>query len=224
MGWTSLAKATLGSAGLGLAGGLIQNQASAKAAKKQMEFQERMSNTAYQRAADDLESAGLNRILALGSPASTPGGAMPNIANLGTAMAEGANTGMSYGTSAQQISTQKASADKMLAETKTIDERMKREIMKTKAWQALEPMIGAIGKSVEGWQMILGEMDAEGLQNFWYFLNSPSEAIRRELGKFFKEQYKGFEESDAGQWILDALGQSIEVTKETYQDVKGLFK
>lgn len=44
-------------------------------AREQMRFQERMASTQYQRAAKDLEAAGLNRVLALGSPASAPAGA-----------------------------------------------------------------------------------------------------------------------------------------------------
>lgn len=53
------------------------NAFNAEQAQKQMDFQERMSSTAYQRAMGDMRAAGLNPILAYkqGS-ASTPGGAM----------------------------------------------------------------------------------------------------------------------------------------------------
>lgn len=60
---------------LGDRGQRAANRANLQIAREQMAFQERMSNTAYQRAAQDLEAAGLNRILALGSPASSPAGA-----------------------------------------------------------------------------------------------------------------------------------------------------
>lgn len=83
-------------AAAGIAGGIISSKGQAAAnkqnialAREQMKFQERMSSTAYQRAGSDLSAAGLNRILALGSPASSPGGARANVLNEGAPMAEG---------------------------------------------------------------------------------------------------------------------------------------
>lgn len=77
----------LSSVGSALTGGAIDyfsakdtNKKAKKLAREQMSFQERMSNTSYQRAVKDMRAAGINPMLAyMQGGASTPSGAQPSL-------------------------------------------------------------------------------------------------------------------------------------------------
>lgn len=120
IGPTIAGAASLLGGALGSSGQRSANRANAREAAKNRAFQERMSNTAYQRAAIDLDKAGLNRILALGRPASSPGGNMARFENTKKPLQEGISQGV---TNALQAKRQAAEIKLIQAqEAKTLAE------------------------------------------------------------------------------------------------------
>lgn len=109
---------------LGRSGQRDANRRNLQIAREQMAFQERMSSTAYQRAAADAEKAGLNRILALGSPASTPSGAA---AVMGNEEGAGVTSAQQAALTQESIRTGRAQRKLMEAQEYEADERANRE-------------------------------------------------------------------------------------------------
>lgn len=94
------------------------NEANRELASAQMQFQERMSNTAYQRAVADMKAAGLNPMLAYSQGgASSPGGAQAVMQNRNAGMAASAIDAQRM---AADIALTRANTEKAQAETREI--------------------------------------------------------------------------------------------------------
>jgi hypothetical protein len=102
----------LAGAVLGAGSQKATNKNNLKIAREQMEFQERMSNSAVKRRMEDLENSGINPILAGKYDASTPAGA---IATMDSPITAGFMTGEKAANTAKVVRMQKLEMDQMKA-------------------------------------------------------------------------------------------------------------
>lgn len=107
-------------AGLGMLSGSQRNKAQEELAQNQMDFQERMSSSAYQRAMADMRKAGLNPMLAYKQGgASTPAGAMAQLQDPIQSAGVGASSAAQIAKIAPEVKQIEAAADLAIQQKNT---------------------------------------------------------------------------------------------------------
>lgn len=193
--------AMFGGSILGGIGQSSANYTNRKIARKQMKFQERMSNTQHQRAVKDMQAAGLNPLLAAGAAASSPAGASTTVGNVGKAFADQIDP-----TQLMALEKIKADIDQTDAQTKLLDTNQqiadinKRMAEMTEQWYIDHP----------GYAPGVADSHSKGFLSVADFVSNKIDKFKSYLNEMSKKTGKswlyGSEEGSAGERWLKSHG------------------
>jgi len=136
------------------------NAASAEQAQKQMDFQERMRETQYQTAMEDMKKAGLNPMLAASQGgAGTPTGAMGQVstANFKSPVSAAANSYAQYSALAADINLKDNQATQTVANTTLTEQQAKKTDAETASIILAMPNISQKFKNEVATELLLRE-------------------------------------------------------------------
>lgn len=148
------------------------NEANLAIARENRAWQETMSNTAHQRAAKDLEAAGLNRILGIAQPASTPAGNIATMQNKNKQLGEGISQGITAGIAARKLQQEiKESNSRILVNQTTASKNAANTtLMNTQQIEAAARTAGInTANKIKELDRQIKQMDIENVRNQYEF-------------------------------------------------------
>lgn len=196
------------------AGGVLSTNASARRqSERQMAFQERMSNTAAQRARADYEAAGLNPALAYGTTASSPVGSKAEVQD---AMSAGVS-------SAQAARLMRANLAQIEQSNRLTQQKVAESVSQQTANNMQARVAAANEKQIEQSTAFQKELQpyritAENLSNLYQMYLNKSAKVQGDYDERFGTVSRGVKDvSGALGNITGMFGNSARVVKDMFE-------